>query len=159
MNWKTVIKAWATALFCSQPVVANPITLEEFVDLIPLWEVPKNSSPYVIGDNGKAYGYYQIHEVMVQDYNRITGANAVHEDAFDPDFSRHLAYTVLDHYKKHMERYVKKVTTDHLLYVWNGGGGAWIRVAHPSPDLKQRNLERYAARANKIIRWYVNKRS
>jgi hypothetical protein len=78
-----------------------------------------------VGDGGLAYGLYQIHQVMVDDYNRITGQNVAHEVAFDPNFSNHIAYTVLAHYKAHIERLGKQVTVDHLLFIWNGGGGAW----------------------------------
>lgn len=105
-----------------------------------------------------AYGLFQIHQIMVEDYNRITGDTKTHQDAFDPEISRHIAYTVLSHYKAHIERLNKQVTTDHLLFIWNGGGGAWIRVHHPVNDNKQRNLERYKRRADKIIHQYLNEK-
>jgi len=37
-----------------------------------LMQVESNCSSSEIGDNGKAYGILQIHNVMIQDYNRIT---------------------------------------------------------------------------------------
>jgi hypothetical protein len=112
-----------------------------------------------MGDGGLAYGLFQIHQVMVDDYNRITGQNMAHEAAFDPKFSHHLAYTVLSHYKTHIERLGKQVTTDHLLFIWNGGGGAWIRVHHPKNDQKQKNLIRYKNRATPIIIKYINEQA
>ena len=127
------------------------ITLKEFVSLIPEWEVPPNSPPTIIGDNGDAYGLYQIHEIMVMDYNRITGDNAVHSDVFDPEFSKRLAYAVLLHYTKQIQAQGITPTVDHLLFIWNGGGGAWRRVNHPLPDQKQTNLNRYKARAWPIL--------
>ncbi len=137
---------------------ADPVklSLNEFVSLIPSWEVPYNSPNTIVGDGGLAYGIYQIHQVMVDDYNRITGQNVAHEVAFDPYFSHHIAYTVLAHYKAHIERLGKQVTVDHLLFIWNGGGGAWIRVHHPRKDQKQINLTRYRNRAIPIIINYIN---
>jgi hypothetical protein len=135
---------------------ADPsITLREFVRLIPYWEVPANSPITIVGDNGAAYGHYQIHAVMVEDYNRITGSKAAHTDAFDPVFSENLAYAILSHYSKHMSAQGIAPTTDHLLYIWNGGGGAWQRVENPQDDQKQVNLKKYRRKANPIILRYL----
>jgi hypothetical protein len=137
---------------------APSITLKDFVKLIPKWEVYPDSPHTVVGDNGAAYGIYQIHKVMVEDYNRITGSKASHVDAFDPVFSEQLAYAVLRHYAKYIQSTGITPTADHLLYIWNGGGGAWRRVHHPVNDNKQRNLERYKRRADKIINQYINEK-
>ena len=131
------------------------ITLKDFVKLIPQWEVYPNSPHDVVGDDGAAYGHYQIHKVMVDDYNRITGSKAIHTDAFDPVFSEHLAYAVLKHYAKHISSQGITPTADHLLFIWNGGGGAWKRVESPVNDTKQDNLNTYKSRATPIILKYL----
>ena len=133
------------------------ITLKDFVKLIPQWEVYPNSPHDVVGDDGAAYGHYQIHKVMVEDYNRITGLSATHTDAFDPVFSEHLAYVVLRHYAKHISSLGIDPTADHLLFIWNGGGSAWKRVANPKVDQKQTNLNRYRAKALPIINNFRSK--
>ena len=84
---------------------------------------------------------------MVKDYNRITGESLTHEDCFDPTISKEIAYTVLQHYSKHIKRQGIEVTVKHWLFIWNGGGGAWKRVETPRNDYKQRRLEAYAKRA------------
>ena len=129
----------------------DSITLKDFVELIPKWEVYEDSPHTVVGDNGAAYGHYQIHKVMVDDYNRITGKNARHVDAFNPAFSKHLAYEVLSHYAKHIESKGITPNASHLLFIWNGGGSAWKRVENPKADQKQINLDRYRAKALPII--------
>ena len=121
--------------------------LRDFVSKIPMWEVYPNSSPNVTGDNGKAFGLYQITPVMVKDYNRITGKEVLHEDCFDPKVSKEIAYEVLTHYSKHIERLGVELTVKHWLFIWNGGGGAWKRVYQPVHDRKQLRLEAYAKRA------------
>ena len=137
---------------------STSITLEDFVKLIPKWEVYPDSPHDVVGDNGAAYGHYPIHKVMVDDYNRITGSNAVHTDAFDPKVSEHIAYAVLSHYAQHIESTGVTPTTDHLLFIWNGGGGAWTRVESPRADQKQINLNTYRSRATPIITKYLNEK-
>jgi len=137
---------------------ANTLTLDEFVSLIPRWEAYSNSPNTVIGDGGSAYGLYQIHNTMVQDYNRITGRKVAHVVAFDPVFSAHIAKTVLAHYTKAIKRKGITPTVDHWLFIWNGGGGAWVRVHNPQQDSKQRNLELYRTRARTIILEYINEK-
>jgi hypothetical protein len=127
------------------------ITLKDFVKLIPKWEVYPDSPYDVVGDNGAAYGHYQIHKVMVDDYNRITGSKATHTDAFDPVVGERIAYAVLSHYAKHIQASGVTPTADHMLFIWNGGGGAWKRVENPQADQKQINLNRYRAKALPII--------
>jgi hypothetical protein len=135
---------------------STSITLEDFVKLIPKWEVYPDSPHDVVGDNGAAYGHYQIHKVMVEDYNRITGSKASHTDVFDPAFGQRVAYAVLKHYAKHIKASGVTPTADHLLFIWNGGGGAWRRVENPINDKKQFNLNTYKRRATPIIINYIN---
>jgi hypothetical protein len=132
------------------------ISLYEFVSLIPLWEVPLNSHPTIVGDGGHGYGLYQIHKIMVEDYNRITGSKVEHTVAFDPNFSFLIAFKVLSHYSKYIRSCGEEVTVNHLLFIWNGGGGAWTRVNNPIDDQKQKNLLRYKSRALPIIKNYIN---
>ena len=134
------------------------ITLKDFVKLIPQWEVYPDSPHTVVGDNGAAYGHYQIHKVMVDDYNRITGSKASHTDVFDPVFGEMVAYAVLKHYAKHIQASGVTPTADHMLFIWNGGGGAWKRVENPINDQKQINLNTYRSRATPIITKYLNEK-
>ena len=134
------------------------LLLHEFVSLIPLWEVPLNSPPNIIGDEGLGYGYYQIHQIMVDDYNRITGHDLAHEDVFDTRVGWAVAHTVLEHYSKHIHSLGHEVKVDHWLFIWNGGGGAWKRVDNPIDDQKQKNLQRYRNRARIIIYKYLEQK-
>jgi hypothetical protein len=43
-----------------------------------------------------------------------------------------------------------------MLFIWNGGGGAWKRVENPQADQKQINLNTYRSRATPIINNYIN---
>ena len=104
-----------------------------------LMQVESNCSSSEIGDNGKAYGILQIHNVMIQDYNRITGGSLQHSDAFDAHTSKVVCRKVLKHYL----RDIKSPTLKHIAFIWNGGGGARHRVLHPRNDSKQSNLNAY----------------
>lgn len=137
----------------------SKITLNELVHLIPLWEVPANSPLDVKGDNGKAYGYYQITPIMVDDFNRISGKTYRHEDCFDIEKSREIAEVVLTHYANHIVSQGYTLRVSHLLYIWNGGGGAWRRVHYRVDDIKQQRLERYYAKAMVFInKFYEQKK-
>ena len=138
----------ALAVFLAHPLKANEnLSISQFVSKIPLWEVYPNSKPNVIGDGGKAFGYYQITSIMVKDFNRISGEKLSHEDCFDPTISKEIAYTVLSHYSAYIKKQGIEPTVKHWLFIWNGGGGAWRRVHYPISDSKQLRLEAYAQRA------------
>jgi hypothetical protein len=111
-----------------------------------------NGNAAAIGDRGKALGILQIHEVMVKDFNRITGKNYKHEDMFDEVKARHVARGVLGFYAKHIEKSMnRKATEKELGFIWNGGGSSWRRVAAPISDTKQKNLEAYWAKVYKNL--------
>jgi hypothetical protein len=111
-----------------------------------------NGNAAAIGDSGKAFGILQIHDVMVKDFNRITGKNYKHEDMFNEITSREVARGVLNFYSKHIEKTMnRKATEKELGFIWNGGGSSWRRVAAPISDTKQKNLEAYWAKVYKNL--------
>ena len=112
-----------------------------------------NGNAAAFGDRGKAFGILQIHDVMVKDFNRITGKNYRHADMFDEITSREVARGVLNFYSKHIEKTTnRKATEKELGFIWNGGGGSWRRVASPMSDTKQKNLEAYWAKVYKNLK-------
>jgi|688.fasta_scaffold211482_2 hypothetical protein len=112
-----------------------------------------NGNAAAIGDSGKAFGILQIHDVMVKDFNRITGKNYKHEDMFNEITSREVARGVLNFYSKHIEKTMnRKATEKELGFIWNGGGSSWRRVAAPISDTKQKNLEAYWAKVYKNLK-------
>lgn len=125
----------------------NNKILNEVINIIPKIEVPYGSSHTIRGDGGRAFGIYQIHQIMVSDYNRISGEDIQHSDVFDPQVAKKVCKRILEHYARHIESQGHLVTHMHLLFIWNGGGGAWSRVHNPINDSKQRNLLRYYERA------------
>ena len=111
-----------------------------------------NGNAAAIGDRGKALGILQIHAVMVQDFNRITGKNYKHSDMFNEHKAREVAKGVLNFYSKHIEKTMnRKATEKELGFIWNGGGSSWRRVASPMSDTKQKNLEAYWAKVYKNL--------
>lgn len=118
-----------------------------------LVRIESNGNAAAIGDNGKAFGILQIHDVMVKDFNRITGKNYRHTDMFDEITSREVARGVLNFYSKHIEKTAnRKASEKELAFIWNGGGSSWRRVAAPISDTKQKNLESYWAKVYRNLR-------
>ena len=117
--------------------VCNAYNLDEFI--YALESVESNHQANAIGRLGEV-GILQISQIMVKDYNRITGEGLRHEDCFDPNVSRKICKSILIHYAP------KNVNAKHLAFIWNAGGSAWRRVESPKEDLKQINLEKYYIR-------------
>lgn len=115
-----------------------------------LVRVESNGRANAIGDNGKAYGILQIHKITVDEANRLAKTNYTHRDMFDPVKARHVAEIVLGHYDRHIQRTTgKTASAKQLSFIWNGGAGAWKRVANPVNDTKQQNLERYWSKVSR----------
>jgi len=133
---------------------AFALTATERGNLIEtLIEVESNGNAKAIGDNGKAFGILQIHQVMVNEANRIGGTNFTHQDMFSPTASRKVAEIVLGHYGRHIQKTTgKPATAKQLAFIWNGGGAAWKRVSSPINDTKQTNLERYWSKVSKTLK-------
>jgi len=102
-------------------------------------QVESGGNPCAYNKSEKAVGVLQIRPIMVDDFNRIYGTNLLHEDAWRPETARLIALGIFKHYGKSIDR----PTAKHFAFIWNGGGSAWKRVAHPVNDEKQKNLERY----------------
>ena len=89
-----------------------------------------------IGDAGKAYGCLQIHAVMVQDFNRITGKRYTHHDAFCRSKSIEMAQATLTHSRRHIEATPgRKASVRDLARIWNGVDQ---RGSHKTPKRKKR---------------------
>jgi len=126
-------------------LAAIPASAQNIEGLITaLVKTESNGNAAAIGDRGKALGILQIHKVMVNDFNRISGKNYKHSDMFDKAKSLETARTVLGFYSKYIETTTgRKATQKELAFIWNGGGASWTRASNPINDTKQRNLERY----------------
>ena len=134
-------------------LTAIPASAQNIENLVTaLVKTESNGNSAAIGDRGKAFGILQIHKVMVNDFNRISGKNYKHNDMFDKTLSLETAKTVLSYYAKHIEKTTgRKATDKELAFIWNGGGSSWRRVASPVSDTKQRNLESYWAKVCKNL--------
>jgi len=66
--------------------------------ILCLIQVESGGNDLAIGDNGKAYGVLQCHDIMVQDVNRICGTSYVHEDCFDRQTSIDIAHLYLSYW-------------------------------------------------------------
>ena len=91
--------------------------------LIPfLIAVESGGNDKVIGDDGKAFGCLQIHEICVKDVNRIYKTVYTHLDCFDRQKSIEICKLYLSYWgKRYEKRTKKKVTLEVLARIWNGG--------------------------------------
>ena len=109
----------------------NVSAVEVSTDFLKAIEtVESHGNAKAIGDNGKAYGVYQIHKSYVEDVNRISGKNFTHEDAFDKDKAREMVEIYLTNYGKSYEKKTgKKATNEVLARIHNGGPNGYKKDA------------------------------
>lgn len=121
------------------------LTFEDVIEAIAIVE----SSGKVDAFNRKenAIGLLQIRPIMVRDYNRIYKTDFDHATAWDAEASKMIAMGIFKHYTKNIDR----VTAKHLAFIWNAGGSGWVRVDAPKDDHKQRQLEIYWGKVEKVL--------
>lgn len=101
---------------------------ELILSLLPfLAQVESANDPNAIGDNGRAVGILQIHKCVVDDVNRILGADVFkYSDRKNQGLSWRIAGIYLGHYGRHYERLTGKSATHEVLArIWNGGPDGW----------------------------------
>lgn len=77
------------------------------------------------GDNGKAWGKYQMHAIFVRDVNELLGTDYEHADAEHPIIGEQLARDAYRAYYNYLSRRGIEPTPERLAYIWNGGRSAY----------------------------------
>ena len=110
-----------TTLFLT--LLLSPFTSYELNDIrFVLKHVETNNQPNLIGDNGKAYGVLQIHEIAVDDVNRIYETDYTHEDAFNVVCAEEIFNLAIKAGVKRYEQIYNKAPTEgEIVRMWNGG--------------------------------------
>ena len=81
-----------------------------------------NNPNYAVGDNGRAFGKYQIHVEVIKDVNKVFKTNYKHKDMFDPYKSEKVLKLYLEHYGRIFVKKHKRLPTNkELAAIWNGG--------------------------------------
>ena len=81
-------------------------------------------NPYVVGDEGYAYGIMQIHKAVILDVNRVYKREFVHTDAFNPALAREIFRLYINIYATEA-RLGHVPTLEDVARIWNGGPNGW----------------------------------
>lgn len=104
--------------------------------------VESRGNDKAVGDNGKAFGPLQIHQEVVDDYNRWTGSKLKHEDMFDRNTAMKVCVKYLAMYGKIYQKKTGKAPSYEVLArIWNGGPNGY----------KNPNTDHYAAKVLKAL--------
>lgn len=89
-------------------------------------EILKDKDGNVIYD---AYGPLQIHQEVIDDYNKWTGSKLDHKAAFDRATSIKICREYFAHYGKlYMDKTGELPTAGVLARIWNGGPNGWNKA-------------------------------
>lgn len=104
--------------------IINDIYAYDVYDAIK--EVESGGDYKAIGDNGKAVGAYQIHEIYVKDANRISGKSYTLEERYDEKKSLEMVKIVTTYYGNYYKKKTgKEVTPEIIARIHNGGALGW----------------------------------
>jgi hypothetical protein len=98
-------------------------TEKSWMSVLPaITQVESKGDPKAIGDKGKALGLLQIHNVMVQEVNRIGKTKFTHKDALKPDIATKMYDIYMAHYVPKAEQKLgRPLTPGEIGKLWNGG--------------------------------------
>jgi len=94
--------------------------------IVALIAVESSGNNRAIGDNGLAVGCLQIHPIMVQDANRISGRHYTLLDRYNRRKSVQMCKIYLRHYCT-AKRMGHEPTMQDMARCWNGGPRGWAR--------------------------------
>ena len=110
----------------------DPMVIQnDFFEAISFVESSHN--PHAIGDNGKAYGIYQIRKAYLADGNRIAGTNYTLNDMLDPAKARVIMEAYIFHYgnialrKKYPNGFTYEQAIEVLSRIHNGGPRGYMK--------------------------------
>lgn len=84
--------------------------------------VESNNRVHVVGDGGRAYGVVQIHNICVQDINRLYGTSYTHKQAFNNHTAKEMFILYLKvGVKLFKRRYGRQPSEAEVVRMWNGG--------------------------------------
>lgn len=97
---------------------------------VALRRVESSNRVKAVGDNGKAWGVYQIHPGYVRDVNRIYKTRFTYADRLDPVKAHRMVRLYLDYWgKQYVKRTGRPLTLEVLARIHNGGPEGWRKPA------------------------------
>ena len=107
---------------CSTHIFSQEIEICYLKEIVKdLKELETNNNPKAIGDNGRAYGVLQIHNICVKDVNRVYGTNFSHKDAFIPHKAEAIALLYLkEGVRLFKKKYNRLPTDEDIVRMYNG---------------------------------------
>jgi hypothetical protein len=102
--------------------------------LLVIGTIESGLDPNAIGDNGKAYGQYQLWEIYIDDVNRTQKTYYSHQDAFNVYHAEQIVKLYTTYW---CNRRNLPLTAENLLRFHNGGSN-WIHKPHKTdPYIKK----------------------
>jgi len=90
--------------------------------------VESGNNPHAIGDDGKAFGAYQIHVAYVQDASEFAKVQWTHNHAFHCQIAEDIIRAYMSRYAT-PERIGRPVTAEDIARIHNGGPNGYRRNA------------------------------
>jgi hypothetical protein len=90
--------------------------------------VESGNNPHAIGDNGKAFGPYQLHAAYVQDAAEFAKVEWIHHHAFHDQIVEDIIRAYMARYAT-PERIGRPVTAEDIARIHNGGPNGYRRNA------------------------------
>lgn len=138
-NLGAVVLIWVVILSSGKAFASIPQ-----INLQVIAQIESSGNPGAIGDKGKALGLYQIHAVVVDEYNRFNKTSYAHKDALDRTISSKVAdWYFHERIPQLLKHFKKPINTNNLILAYNAGIKAVIDGRMPKTTKDY--LKKYSA--------------
>ena len=124
-----ILAAFSLGLGCQKPetriVTETVIIYRDTCDsqfMAKIGQIESNNTDSVIGDGGRAYGRYQIHDICVKGSGLKDLLGYTHADMFDSTKAEHVFWATMGvHSYTFARRHGRYPSYEELARMWNGG--------------------------------------
>lgn len=132
-----ILAAFSLGLGCQKPetriITETVIIYRDTCDSqfqAKIGQIETNNLDSIIGDGGRAYGRYQIHEVCVKGSGLMDLLGYTHKDMFDSTKAEHVFWATMGvHSHTFAMRHGRYPSFEELARMWNGGPGGYQNPA------------------------------
>jgi hypothetical protein len=124
-----ILAAFSFGLGCQKPeariVTETVIIYRDTCDSqfkAKIGQIESNNKDFTIGDGGRAYGRYQIHQICLKGSGLMDLLRYTHHDMFDSTKAEQVFWATMGiHSHTFAQRHGRYPTYEELARMWNGG--------------------------------------
>lgn len=134
----------------SKPLSVDGLNTTSEISLRAIALIESSNKPHAVGDNGRALGLFQIHSVVVREFNNFHKNHYTHKDMLDPAKAEIVArWYISERIPAMLRHYRKEESVKNIIWAYNAGIGSVLKGI--IPPITQQYLDKYRRLTNAAL--------